>query len=171
MHRRIQPLMARQKPMHQYSGVNDPDRHSLMLLALSEIESRVKVVMAPSSGSFMDEDSPHPLHKNVASDLVGFLLLVFFTLLSFFLFRFYAGFVGDWAPNTLPSAPPGGRRRQEGSEAETGHHARVQLRKGTRPTTGASVPVTMVEGVRLSERAHVSVVQTPSAGRSLSEMG
>lgn len=33
MHRRIQPLMAHQKPMHQYSGVNDPDRHSLMLLA------------------------------------------------------------------------------------------------------------------------------------------
>lgn len=88
MHPRIQPLMARQKPMHQYSGVNDPDRHSLMLLALFEIEARVKVAMAPSSGSFMNEDSPHPLHKNVASDLVGFLLLVFFALLSFFLFRF-----------------------------------------------------------------------------------
>ncbi|XP_035815778.1 apomucin isoform X2 [Zea mays] len=69
MHRRIQPLKARQRPMHRYSGVNDPDRHSFEPLALSEIEARVKVVTALSSGSFMDEDSPHPLSGKVSSDL------------------------------------------------------------------------------------------------------
>jgi hypothetical protein len=71
MHRRIQPLKARQRPMHRYSGVNDPDRHSFEPLALSEIEARVKVVTALSSGSFMDEDSPHPLSGKVSSDLVS----------------------------------------------------------------------------------------------------
>jgi hypothetical protein len=47
--------------MHQYSGVDDPDRHSSKHLALTEIEARVKVVTALSSESFMDEDSPLPL--------------------------------------------------------------------------------------------------------------
>jgi hypothetical protein len=55
--------MACQKLMHQYSDINDPDRHSFTPLALSEIEPRVKVVTALSSGSFMDEDFPHSLLK------------------------------------------------------------------------------------------------------------
>jgi hypothetical protein len=35
--------MARQRSMHKYSSVNDPDRHSTELLTLCKIEARVKV--------------------------------------------------------------------------------------------------------------------------------
>lgn len=80
--------------MYQYSSVNDLDRHSFILLALSKIEARVKAVTTLPSGSFMDKDSPHPLRKNIVRDLVGFVLLVFFPLLHFLFFRFDAGFVG-----------------------------------------------------------------------------
>lgn len=57
--------------MHQYSSVDDPDRQSSMPLALTEIEARVKVVMTLSFGSFMDEDSPLRLSKDVACTLVS----------------------------------------------------------------------------------------------------
>lgn len=60
MHRRIQPLMARGRPMFKYSGLNDSDCHSIEPLALSEIEARVKVITALPSWFFMDEDFPHP---------------------------------------------------------------------------------------------------------------
>jgi hypothetical protein len=56
MHHRVQPLMAHQRPMHKYSGVNDPDRHSTEPLALCKIEARVKVATTLPSGSFMHED-------------------------------------------------------------------------------------------------------------------
>jgi hypothetical protein len=64
MHRRIQPLMAHRKPMHQYSSVNDPDRHSFNPIASSEIEARVRVITTLPLSSFMDEDLPHPLKKH-----------------------------------------------------------------------------------------------------------
>lgn len=64
MHRMIQPLMAHQKLMHQYSGVNDPDHNSFKPLASSEIEARVRVIMTLPSSSFMDEDLSHPLKKH-----------------------------------------------------------------------------------------------------------
>jgi hypothetical protein len=70
--------MARQKPIYEYSGVLDPDRHSTDPLALSKIEARVRVVIALSSGFFMEEDSPLPLSKDVSSSLVSSLSLVFF---------------------------------------------------------------------------------------------
>lgn len=46
--------------MHKYFGINDLDRHSSEPLTLSEIEARVKVVIALSLGLFMDEDFLHP---------------------------------------------------------------------------------------------------------------
>lgn len=58
--RQIQPLMARRRPLHKYSSVNDPDDHSSEPFALSEIETRVKYVTALSLGFFMDEDFMHP---------------------------------------------------------------------------------------------------------------
>jgi hypothetical protein len=36
----------------------------------------VRVVTTLSSGSFMDQDSPHPLKKNIVYNLVGSLLLM-----------------------------------------------------------------------------------------------
>jgi predicted alpha/beta-hydrolase family hydrolase len=45
MHHR---MMARQKPMHQYSGVNDPNCHSSVALALTKTEARVKAIMTLS---------------------------------------------------------------------------------------------------------------------------
>jgi hypothetical protein len=74
--------MAYQRLMHQYSGVNDPDRHSSVPLTLTEIKPRVKVVMALSSRSFMNEDSPLPLSKDVMSTLVSSIFPVFFAPLS-----------------------------------------------------------------------------------------
>lgn len=62
--------------MHQYSGVDNPDRHSSVPLALMEIEARVRVITTLSSGSFMDEDSPLPLSRDVVSTLVSFFPLV-----------------------------------------------------------------------------------------------
>lgn len=62
--------------MHQYSGVDNPDRHSSVPLALMEIEARVRVITTLSSGSFMDKDSPLPLSRDVVSTLVSFFPLV-----------------------------------------------------------------------------------------------
>jgi hypothetical protein len=95
MHLLIQSLMACQKPMYQYSSVNDHDHHSFTPLALSKIEARMKAIIALPLGFFMDEDSSHPLWKNIVHDLVGFLLLVFFTLFPFIFFHFDVGFAGD----------------------------------------------------------------------------
>lgn len=55
--------MAHWRPMHKYSGINDPDDHSFESLALSEIEARVKVVTTLSLGFLMDEDFPYPLSR------------------------------------------------------------------------------------------------------------
>lgn len=63
--------------MHRYSGVDDPDRQSSMPLALTDIEARVKVVTALSFASFMDEDSPLRLSKDVACTLVSSILECF----------------------------------------------------------------------------------------------
>lgn len=79
MHRRIQPLMARKRPMHKYSSVDDPDHHSSVSLALTEIEARVKVVSTLLSRSFMDDGSTLPLSKDVVC-----------TLASSFMGRFYS---------------------------------------------------------------------------------
>lgn len=49
--------------MHQYSGVNDLDRHSFVPLVLIEIEARVRVITTLSSRFFMDEDSPFPFPR------------------------------------------------------------------------------------------------------------
>lgn len=68
--------MACQKSMYLYSGVNDPDRHSSSPLALMEIEARVRVVTMLSSVSFMDEDSPLPLSKDVMRTLLSSFFLV-----------------------------------------------------------------------------------------------
>lgn len=106
MHRGVQPLMACQKPMHRYSGVNDLDRHSSEPLALIEIEAWVKVIMTLSLGSFMDEDSPLPLSKGVASSLVSFFFLVFFLFLwPSSSVMFVRGSAWDRAPSALPSTP------------------------------------------------------------------
>lgn len=86
MHHRIQPLMAGQRPMHQYSGVDDPNHQSPMPLALSEIESRIKFVMTLSSGSFMGKDLPPSLSKDVASTLVSPFSLVCHSISFFFPF-------------------------------------------------------------------------------------
>jgi hypothetical protein len=93
--------------MHQYFGINDPNRHAFTPLASSKIETRVRVVMTLPLGSFMDEDSPHPLKKNIVCDLVDFLLLVFFALFPFFCSG--VGFARDWPHGALPSTPPRGR--------------------------------------------------------------
>lgn len=79
MHPRIQPLMARQKPMHQYSVVHDPDHHSFMPLRDSRPRS--------SHGA-----------------LVEFLLLVFFSLLSFFSYvlMWVSQRIGSLTPYPLP---------------------------------------------------------------------
>lgn len=57
--------------MNQYSGVDDPDRHSPVPLALSKIEARVRVVTTLSSANL-----PPPLSKDVASTLVRPFFLV-----------------------------------------------------------------------------------------------
>lgn len=59
MHHRIQPLMARGRLMFKYSGLNDPNCHSIEPLTLSEIKARVKVITPLSSWFFIDEDFPH----------------------------------------------------------------------------------------------------------------
>lgn len=105
MHCRVQPLKACQWPMHQYSSVDEPDHHSSMSLALTEIEARVKIVTALSSGSFMDEDSPLLLFKDVVSTLVSFFYMAFLLIcLSLFvhLMRFLQG-IEPLAPSLLPS--------------------------------------------------------------------
>ena len=52
--------MNRQKPLHKYFGINDPDHHSSEQLALIEIKAQVKAITALSSRTFMDEDSSVP---------------------------------------------------------------------------------------------------------------
>lgn len=106
MHHMIHPLMAHQRPMHQFSGVNDPFCHAFTPLASSEIEARVRVVTALPSGSFMDEDSPHPLKKNIVCDLVDFLLLVFFALLPFIVLMWVLQELIPWCPALSTSQRP-----------------------------------------------------------------
>lgn len=69
--------------MYKYSGINDPERHSLELLTLTEIEARVKAITVLSSGFLMDENSPLPLSKDIASSLVSYFSLVFFCCFNF----------------------------------------------------------------------------------------
>lgn len=76
MYHRVQPLMVCQRPMYKYSGVHDPDCHSVESLALSEIETQVRVITTLSSGSLMDTDLPLPLSKHVSSSLVSSVCLV-----------------------------------------------------------------------------------------------
>ena len=49
-------MMACQRSMLKYYGVNDLNRHSTEPLALCKIEARVKVTTSLPSGSFMHED-------------------------------------------------------------------------------------------------------------------
>jgi hypothetical protein len=76
--------MAHQKSLHKYSGVNDNDCHSFEPLVLTEIEARLNTVTVLSSGTFMDEDSPLPLSKDVVSSLVSSFSLVFSCSFGFF---------------------------------------------------------------------------------------
>jgi hypothetical protein len=93
-------LMVHKRSMYKYSSVQDPDRHSAKPLALTEIEAQVKAVMALSSGSFMDEDSPHLLSKNILSSLVSsFLFCLLPPPSSFSIGNHRAGFymgLGPW---------------------------------------------------------------------------
>lgn len=97
MHHRVQSLKSCQWPMHQYSSVDEPDHHSSMPLALTEIEARVKVVTALSSRSFMDEDSPLLLFKDVMSTLVSFFYMVFMLICPSLFVAPDAVSTGDWA--------------------------------------------------------------------------
>lgn len=91
--------------MHQYSRVNDPDRNSPTPLALLEIEAWVRVVTMLSSRSFMHEDLPPPLSKDVVSTLVSFFFLVCLSPYSPFPFPSNARFIGDLALSVVPPAP------------------------------------------------------------------
>lgn len=97
--------MVRQKPMYQYSSVNDLDHHSFVPLVLTEIEAWVKGVTTLSSGSFMDKDLSIPLSKDVVSSLVSSFFESPFTPLSFFVGYIWHGLyrgLGPWHPVFRP---------------------------------------------------------------------
>lgn len=91
--------------MHQYSEVNNPNLHSPALLALSEIKARVRVITTLSSRSFMDEDLPPPLSKDVVSTLVSLFFLVCRSPSSLLPFSSNAHFAGDQTLGAVPPAP------------------------------------------------------------------
>jgi hypothetical protein len=64
-------MMACQRSMLKYYGVNDLNRHPTEPLALSEIEARVKVITVLALGFSMDEDFSHPFSRGVPSGLVS----------------------------------------------------------------------------------------------------
>jgi hypothetical protein len=97
MHCRIQPLMPRQRPMPQYSGIDDPDLHSSVPLVLIKIEVGVKVVTTLSFGSFMDKNLPLPLLKDVVSTLVSSFFVAFLPICLSLLVAPDAVYARDWA--------------------------------------------------------------------------
>lgn len=139
MHHRIQPLMARQRLMHQYSSIGDLDRHSFASLALTEIETRVKVVTMLSFGSFMHDDSTLPLSKDVMSTVViSFFVAFLLICLSLFIAP-YAVSAGDWALGTyLPPLPEGvsvkaERKQDAGKQTMVAHSKRLQVKEKRGP--------------------------------------